>query len=282
MPPPRRSPLWIRSLALGVGGVLASVFAFIMFSALEALARGRGLSLFGNLWSPGAGQFGIMPMIAASLLLSLSALALGWTVSLGCCCALHLRTCPRLSKLLMGILRFMTAMPTVVYGFAAVFLLVPLIRSALGGSGFCWFTAGVVLALQGVPTMTLVMDGAMASLEKETGITSAALGFTPLQHLVWVVLPSMKPWLFSAAVLGFGRAMGDTLIPTMLAGNAPQFPASPLDSVRTLTAHISLVLSSDMGGGEHLSLMLSGGILLTISLLVSLTVRYISFRGRRR
>ena len=89
----------------------------------------------------------------------------------------------------------------------------------------------------------------------------------------------LTPWnLLTAAVLGFGRALGDTLLPTMLAGNAVQFARSPLDSMRSLTAHIGLVLSSDMGGGEHLSLLLAGGLLLIGSVCVSLLARNLGGR----
>lgn len=270
------APLWLRALALAIGGVLAAVFAFILYSSLESLWLGKGMNLLGPVWSPQSARFGIGPMIHASLLLSLSALCCGWLISLGCCCVLRglgpnwLRLC------LSVVLRFMSAIPTVIYGFTAIFLLVPFIREALGGSGFCWLAAGIMLSLQGVPTMTLVMDEALRVANEETALTAAALGLTPSQNLSRVVLPACRPWLASAAVLGFGRALGDTLLPTMLAGNAVQFAESPLDSMRTLTAHIGLVLSSDTGGGENLSLLLAGGLLLLGSVTITLLAYHIS------
>ncbi len=273
-------PLWLRALALFIGGVLSTVFAFIAFSALEALWRSEGLHLFGAVWSPQSGRFGILPMIHASFILSLSALCCGWSLSVGCCCVLR-GLGPRWLAAMLGFaLRFMTSIPTVVYGFTAVFLLVPMIRDALGGSGFCWLGACVMLASQGVPTMTLVMDEAVRVVSAETYIAAAALGMTPLQNLSRVVLPTVRPWLLSAAVLGFGRALGDTLLPTMLAGNAVQFASSPLDSMRTLTAHIGLVLSSDIGGGENLSLLVAGGLLLSGSIIASLFARR-AVRGKK-
>lgn len=275
------APLWLRALALCIGGVLATVFVFILISALEALWKGRGLALWGAVWSPQTARFGILPMIHASVLLSFSALLCGWPVALGCCCVLR-GLGPKGLRVLLGFtLRFMASIPTVVYGFAAVFLLVPLIREGLGGSGFCWLSAGLLLALQGVPTMTLLMDEALRSVSAETSLTAAALGLTPEQNLSSIVLPASRPWMASAAVLGFGRALGDTLLPSMLAGNAIQFASSPLDSMRTLTAHIGLVLSSDIGGGEHLSLLLAGGLLLLGSVTVMLFVHRLSGRGRR-
>ncbi len=270
------SPLWLRMLALGVGAILASVFAFILLSALGALLQGGDMDFFGALWSPRNGKFGLLTMIHGSLLLSFSALALGWLLSLGCCCTLRGLGSRRLSKLLLACLRFMTAIPTVVYGFAAVFLVVPVIRSAFGGSGFSWLAAAVMLALQGVPAMALTMDGALRSVESETSLTASALGLTPVQHLTWVVLPASKKWLLASALLGYGRALGDTLLPIMLAGNAPQFASSPLDSLRTLTAHIGLTLSTGAGGGERYSLLLAGGLLLVNSMIVSLAARALS------
>ena len=269
----KTGPTLLRALALFLSAALGTVIAFILISGAEALVRGRGLSLLGAAWNPAAGRFGILTMIQASALLASSALCLGWLLSLGCCCALN-GLAPRfIARWLMGVLTLMTAIPTVVYGFAAVFLLVPFIRNALGGAGFCWLTAGLILALQGVPTMTFIMDGAVRSLAAESRLTAAALGMTPLQHLSRVVLPLASRSLLSAAILGLGRAAGDALIPVMLAGNAIRFASSPLDSMRTLTAHISLVLSSDIGGGEHLSLLLAGALLLSFCALVSLAAR---------
>jgi phosphate transport system permease protein len=141
----------------------------------------------------------------------------------------------------------------------------------------------MMLSIQGVPTMTLLMNEALRFAEEETSLTATALGMTPLQNLCHIVIPAARPWLISAAVIGFGRALGDTLLPTMLAGNAVQFALSPLDSMRTLTAHIGLVLSSDIGGGEHRSLLLSGGLLLAGSVTVSLLARRASrVRGKGR
>lgn len=280
MPSSGSGPLLLRALALSVSALLGTVIAFILFSGAEALVKGQGLGLLGAAWNPAGGKFGILTMIQASLLLALSSLALGWCLSLGCCCALN-GLAPRwAARWLLGLLTMMTAVPTVVYGFAAVFLLVPLIRDALGGTGFCWLTAGLLVALQGVPTMTFVMDGAVRSLAAETRLTATALGMTPLQHLSRVVLPLASRPLLSAAILGLGRAVGDALLPTMLAGNAIRFAHSPLDSMRTLTAHISLVLSSDIGGGEHLSLLLAGALLLMFCAAFSLIARRLA-RGAR-
>ncbi|MBQ7262972.1 MAG: ABC transporter permease subunit [Synergistaceae bacterium] len=269
----RDAPLLLRALALSVTAALGTVSAFILVSGAEALFRGRGLSLFGPVWDPAGGRFGILAMMWATVLLGASSLCLGWTVSLGCCCALGGLVPKPLARALMGVLTLMSAVPTVVYGFAAVFLLVPLIREGLGGTGFCWLAAMLMVALQGVPTMTFVMDASVRSAVERTRLAAAALGMSRAEHLVWVALPLSRRAMLSAAVLGFGRAMGDALLPAMLAGNAVRFARSPLDPMRTLTSHIALVLSSDIGGGEHLSLLLAGAMLLIMCAAASLLAR---------
>lgn len=260
-------------MAVFVAGLLGTVIAFIIFSGIEAVIRGCDLSLFGSVWNPEVKKFGILKMIQATVMLSLSSLLTGWSLSLGCCCLLNIYRKRFIAEFLMSVITLMSAVPTVVYGFAAVFLLVPLIRDALGGTGFCWLTAGLILALQGVPVMTFVMNAAMSSVYSQTKLTSEALGLTNLQHFSRVVIPLSKKSMTAAAVLGLGRAAGDALIPAMLAGNAIRFVHFPSDSMRTLTAHISLVLSSDIGGGEHLSLLLAGALLLIFCAAVSLISR---------
>ena len=272
------APVFLRSIALSVSAILGTVIAFILISGIDALLKGRGLSFFSGNWNPNAGNFGILTMIQASILLAVSSLCIGWCLSLGCCCILNGLAPKFMAKILMLVLTLMAAIPTVVYGFAAVFLLVPIIREALGGTGFCWLTASMILALQGVPTMTFIMNGALNTISTEIKLTSSALGLSSAQHLSRIVIPVAYKSLISAAILGFGRAVGDALIPTMLAGNAIRFAKTPLDSMRTLTAHISLVLSSDIGGGEHLSLLLAGALLLIFCAVISLISRRLARR----
>ena len=242
-----KSPFLLTASAVYVTTLLSCVFVFIIVCAADGFFMG-GRGLFTSVWHPESKQFGILPVMAATAALSLSSLALGWLVSFGCVCYIHGFGGKRGGALLLSLLRVMTAIPTVVYGFASVFLLVPIVRNGFGGSGLSWLTATLILALLITPTMVLVMDGAVEQAMRESGLAAASLGFSRAEHLVFVVLPSCKEWLWGAALLGFGRAAGDTMIPTMLAGNAVQYPTSPLNAIRTLTAHIGLVLSSDVGG----------------------------------
>lgn len=273
-----KTPLWVKASAVYTASLMSAVFVFIIVCALDGYFH-SGPELFGSTWNPEGGEFGIAPMIWGTLLLSVSSLALGWALALGCVCFIHGLGPRWTAKLLLAVLRFMTAVPTVVYGFASVFLLTPIVSEALGGSGFCWLSASLALGVLVTPTMALSMDGAVSSIEKDISLTAASLGFTQAQSLAGVVLPNSTRWLWSSAVLGFGRAAGDTLIPTMLAGNAVQYAISPLDAMRTLTAHIGLALSSDVGGTAYYSLFVAGGILLAVSAAANIIFRVL---GRKR
>ena len=229
-----------------------------------------------------------------SVSLGMSALILGWPLGLALCCWLY---CPAAGqsraafsarKLIAALVRFMTAIPTVVYGFAAVFLLTPFVRAAFGGTGFCWLSAALMLAVLILPTIVLLLSAGIAPRLDRLLPGALALGFTRLD-LIWLfVLPSAKKTLVSSFVLGFGRAVGDTLIPLMLAGNAPQIPHSYSSSLRTLTAHMAMVTSNEVGGAAYNSLFVAGALLLLVNVLVSLGVRRLenasrkeSGRGRR-
>lgn len=263
----------IRILAWGAALAMMSIWLLIIGFTLPVFNSGQALAVFSWNWSPDAGQYGILPMLCASLMLSLSALALAWPLAIGIACRLQLSQKSN-GGLLSGLIRFMTTIPTVVYGFTSIFLLTPLVREARGqGSGLCWFTALLVLALLILPTMVLVLDGALKSVSKRTALGMAALGFSPEQHLACLVLPTSRRWLVSAAVLGFGRAVGDTLIALMLSGNAPQVPSSLFGSLRTLSAHMTLVTAAEVGGDAYNSLFMAAGLLLLISFCASLALR---------
>ena len=274
------NPLWLTASAVYVTALLSTVFVFIIFCAAEGLFM-SGPTLFTSVWAPDNQKFGILPMIAATLALSFSSLAFGWLLALGCLCYIHGFGGKTGASLLSALLRIMTAIPTVVFGFASVFLLVPLIRNGFGGSGFSWLTASLVLSLLITPTMVLSMESSAAQIARESALSAASLGLSRAENFIYVALPASKEWLRGAALLGFGRAAGDTMLPTMLAGNAVQYPGSPIESFRTLTAHIGLVLSSDVGGTAYYSLFVAGGVLLFFSAGANLLVRSLRRRSMR-
>lgn len=268
------------SVALAAAG-MALLFLMVVAFALPAFLQGGGGGPFSWSWSPGKGEFGILPMMAGSLLMASLAVVPGWIMGLCLCCWL-LASSGRGNvwhTLVGGLVRVMTAIPTVVYGFAAVFLLAPFIRTAFGGSGFSWLTAAIMLSLLILPTVVLVLQAGLGPRLEAVRLSGAALGLSRLELLWYLVLPASRGTLLSAAVLGFGRAVGDTMLPLMLAGNAPVMPESMLSSLRTLTAHMALVTSNEVGGAAYDSLFMAGLFLLFINAVVSLVIRRMGERA---
>lgn len=259
---------------------LAAMFAFLAWFSLPLL-QGDGLSaVLSWTWRPFQGQFGILPMVVGSALLGCSALILAYPAALGICCFVHGLGPQRLAKPLMAVIRFMTGVPTVVYGFSAVFLLTPFVRELFGrGAGFCWLTASLMLAILVLPTIVLIIDAQFSQVEPRIRMTCEALGMDTTQRLLRLTLPLSSRGLLAAAVLGFGRAAGDAIIPLMLSGNAPQIPASPLDSIRTLSAHIALVLATDSQSTAYYSLFAAGIILFGMTVAVNLCLRWLGHGG---
>lgn len=226
---------------------------FSSFSVTDLLAAG---------WDPIHGSYGIFPMLTASFLLAITSLAVAFPVSLGCAGLIFGLAPPMVAKLMRRLVQLMTGFPTVVYGFVGVFVLVPAIRDLFGaGSGRCLLTAVVPLSLMITPTMTLFFSDAFAAVPRQTLMAAAACGAGRVQSFCWVVIPCAKKGLAAGTVLAFGRALGDTLIALMLAGNAAQIPASLLASARTLTAHIALVIAADFHSLEFASIFLCGVVL---------------------
>ena len=279
--------VWIRRF-LGANALLASlsvaaIFGFLCYFTLPLWRGGHGGEILAWQWQPFQGRFGILPMVVGSLVLAGAALALAFPAALGVSSFLHLYRRTWWGRLVQVLVHGMTGIPTVVYGFVAVFLLIPWVRTlAGGGSGFSWLAAAIILALLILPTIVLVIDSQLAQVEEQLRLTCAALGLSPVQELQHVLFPSIVRGLVAAGILGLGRALGDTLVALMLAGNAPQVPHSPLDSIRVLTAHIALVVATDSQSMAYHSIFASGVILFLVSAAINLAVQRLQSAGPGR
>lgn len=273
----RRGESWLALFAHLAAGMallgIAMLFVMIVISALPAFMQQGDGSVFTGTWRPYEGKFGILPMIAGSLLLAASAVLLAWPLALSVCCWMLASPQSPFLTLISSCVRLMAAIPTVVYGFAAVFLVTPLIRAGLGGSGFCWLAAALVLTLLILPTMIFVLETGLAPRLQKLCPHALATGLTKWDLLYFFVLPHSRKSLLAAALLGTGRALGDTLLPLMLAGNAPEIPANPSESLRALTAHMALVTANEVGGAAYNSLFAAGALLLAITALTSMGLR---------
>ena len=257
---------------LAMSGV-GLLFAMIILSALPALFEQGAGSVFTWSWRPYQGEFGILSMLSGSLILSLSAVLLAWPLSLALCCWIITSPQSPFWYLVKGCVRLMTGIPTVAYGFAAVFLVTPLARAGLGGSGFCWLAAALVMALLILPTMVLVLEAGLLPRLEKICPEGLAVGLDRMDLVWFFIFPQSRKTLLAAALLGSGRAFGDTLLPLMLAGNAPQVPQGLGESVRTLTAHMALVTANEVGGAAYNSLFAAGALLLAITAVTSLLLR---------
>jgi len=277
-----------RALELGLAAAAvlasASVLALLLFLAwfcLPLLRGGHAAEILAWDWRPGHGAYGILPMVAGSLLLSVSALALAFPVALGICSFAHGLGPPRLARLVMAVVHLMTGIPTILYAFVSAMLLVPLVRGAVAvGSGYSLLTATLVLSVLILPTLVLLIHSCWQGAGADLSVTCAALGLTKAQELLRVLVPATRRGLAAAAILGFGRAIGDTMIALLLAGNAPQVPTSPFDSFRALTAHIALVIATDSQDATYASVFASGLILLLMTAGLSLSARLLRARPR--
>lgn len=271
----------LRALVSTVFALLILLFGFIFWFSLPVFMAEES-RVFSSDWSPEQGQFGILPMVLGSSLLALSATVIAFPMALGISGFFLLHPQHKTTTAVRYQLKLMAGIPTVVYGLAALFLLIPLLRDFFGqGSGFCLFAAVLMVVLLIIPVMVMIMDSQLSPLTESIQITATALGLTRSQTILFLILPQATRGLTSAAILGFSRAMGDTMLPLMLAGNAAQIPDSAFDSIRTLTAHIGLVIATEKGSPAYNSLFAAGLILLMISLMVTLFTRSLERRHSR-
>jgi phosphate transport system permease protein len=254
-----------------------AIFGFLLYFSLPLFFQGNFADILLGPWRPFYNSFGILPMIIGSVSLALLALVLAYPVGLGICLFAHGLGPPKLARPVLAMIHFMTGIPTVVYGFVSAVLLVPFLRSGFTfSSGFSLLAAALTLSLLILPTIVLLMNSQLQQVTSATRLTAAALGIHPAQELIWITLPAASRGLTTAAILGFGRAIGDTLIALMVAGNAAQIPHSVFDSIRTLTAHIALVVATDSQSAAFHSLFACGLILFAITTSINLALHWIS------
>jgi len=259
--------------------IILSMLLFMIALGLPLFKESAFFSVWTGPWAPHQGLYGIMPMIAGTLWIALLAMALGLPLSLGTAFVIAGLGAPRVRMMLGAVVRFMTGIPTVIYGFAGIFLLVPLIREGVGGAGMCVLTAAIVLAVLISPTMILFFSDSLLAVDPSYVQAAKALGARRVQRLLYVMVPKALGGMASGFVLAWGRALGDTLIALMLAGNAVRAPHGFLDPARTLTAHIALVKAADFDSLEFRSIFACGIVLYLVAAAAVVSVRRM---GRER
>ena len=261
--------------------VTVAIFGFMALLGYPAFMDGRLGAMLTGPWAPGHHAYGIYAMIVGTLAVSSLGMIIALPLSLGCAALIQVIAPRGVGRIIYRLTELMTGIPTVIYGFVGIFLLVPLIREAFGhGSGLCILSAGLMLAMVISPTMILFFAQGLAGVPRSYLMAVSALGGTPVQQLIYVMIPQAWRSILAGVILAFGRAVGDTMIALMLAGNAVSVPRSILDSTRTLTAHIGLVIAADFDSPEFRSLFVCGLILYAFTTMAVLAVRFMAGHER--
>jgi len=236
--------------------------------------------LFGLDWYPTEKSFGILPMIIGSIEVTIGALVIGIPLGLACSITLTEFSSKRLRQILKPVIELLAGIPSVVYGFIGVVILVPFIRDNFGGPGLSVLAASIILGIMILPTIISISIDSLLAVPKSYREGSIALGATKWQTVVMVIFPAARSGIITSIILGMGRAIGETMAVIMIAGNAINIPRSILDPVRTLTSNIALEVGYSTG--EHRQALFATGIILFIIIMVLNSVaNVISSKGKR-
>lgn len=258
------------------------ILGFMVIMALPLIGGGHFAPLLLKPWAPLQGSYGIFPMIAGTVAISLLSIVFAFPLSLGCACLISVVGPRPFTRVLRRIIQLMTGIPTVIYGFVGIFLLVPLVREIFQqGSGMGVLSASLMLSVLISPTMILFFTDSFDRVPRSHLFAIDSLGANKAQKLLYGVIPWARRGMVMGVILAFGRAMGDTLIALMIAGNSTQVPGSVLESARTLTAHIALVMAADYESPEFRSIFACGIVLYIFITLVVLGARHLGFREGR-
>ena len=255
---------------------VALICVFLFANGVPAILKiGVPDFLFGKEWAPTdePAVYGIFPMILGSLYVTLGALAIG--VSVGLLSAIFLaRFCSeRLHRTLKPAVELLAGIPSVIYGFFGLVVIVPFVRQHFGGSGFSILTASILLGIMILPTIISVSEAALRAVPNSYYEGSLALGATHERSVFFTVLPAATSGIVAGIILGFGRAIGETMAVILVAGNQARMPDGIFEGVRTLTANI--VLEMGYATDLHREALIATGVvlfsfILTINLLFSI------------
>lgn len=268
-------------LAAGVSVAAVILICIFLFASGIPAIREIGVFrfLFGTKWKPANHLYGIFPMIVGSLYVTAGALLIG--VPVGVLTAVFLaRFCPRqIYRPLKSAVNLMAGIPSVVYGFFGVVVLVPFVRETFGGRGMSVLTASVLLGLMILPTVISVSETSIRAVPESYYEGGLALGASHERSVFYSVLPAAKSGIFASIVLGIGRAIGETMAVMMVAGNQAVIPKNVLSGVRTLTTNIVL----EMGYSTDLhreALIATAVVLFGFVLLINLSLSLFKRRVR--
>lgn len=249
--------------------------------------------LLGTTWKPGNDIFGILPMILGSIYVTAGAILVG--VPIGLLTAIYMSkfASPRINKVMLPAVQLLAGIPSVVYGFFGMIVLVPAVQAMVkspffktvlhvkSGKGMSLFTAAVLLGIMILPTIITVAQSALDAVPKKYYEGALALGADHERSVFRVIVPAAVSGIMAGIVLGVGRAIGETMAVIMVAGNQPAIPGSIFDGVRTMTANIVLEMgyAADLHRG---ALVATGVVLFVFILLITMLFNVIKKRGEMK
>ncbi|MGN1377561.1 MAG: phosphate ABC transporter permease subunit PstC [Dorea sp.] len=257
---------------------VALICVFLFANGIPAMKEiGFGKFLTGEIWKPNNDIYGILPMIVGSLYVTAGAIVFG--VPIGILTAVFMAFyCPKqIYKPLKTATELLAGIPSVVYGFFGLVVLVPMIREfgrglkemgilKSAGNGSSILTASLLLGMMILPTIIGLTESSLRAVPAQYYEGAVALGATHERAIFRVILPAAKSGVVAAIVLGVGRAIGETMAVIMVAGNQARMPAGIFKGVRTLTANI--VIEMGYAAGLHREALIATGVVLFVFILI--------------
>ena len=274
-------------LVCACASILAVILicVFLFANGVPAIGKiGIFKFLLGETWKPGNDIYGILPFILGSIYVTAGAIVIG--VPIGILTAIFMaRFCPeKVYRFVKPAVDLLAGIPSVVYGFFGMVVLVPFVRDFFGiklgmdGDGFSMFTASVMLGIMILPTIISVGESAIRAVPNSYYEGALALGATHERSVFFTVVPAAKSGIMAGVILGIGRAIGETMAVIMIAGNQPRMPKGIFEGVRTMTSNIVI----EMGYATDLhreALIATAVVLFVFILLINLLFSLVKRRG---
>lgn len=265
---------------------------FIFQSGIPILMK-TGLLNFvlGTTWAPTNGDYGILPLIVGTVTITIGALLIGVPTGIASAVFISEILPKRPARFFKSAIELLAGIPSVVYGFFGLVVLVPFIRNYIvpiaqffkpdvSSTGFSVLAGSIILAVMILPTIVSISENSIKAVPREFKEASLALGANKMETIVKVLIPAAKSGIISSVILGMGRAIGETMAVLLITGNTPKIPGSIFDSTATLTGTIAM----EMGYADqpHQQALYAVGIILFVIIMLLNILAQLTMGGMRR
>lgn len=270
-----------------------SLIVFIVAMILIFVAQ-RGLStffvdgvsitdfLFGSKWEPSSKIFGALPMISGSFIVTILSAIVATPIAIGAAVFMTEISPKRGAKILQPVIELLVGIPSVVYGFIGLQVVVPFVRSIFGGTGFGILSGVFVLFVMILPTVTFMTVDSLRAVPRHYREASLAMGATRWQTIWRVILNAAKPGIFTAVIFGMARAFGEALAIQMVVGNSAVIPTSLTTPAATLTSVLTMGIGNTVMGTVQNNVLWSLAlVLLLMSLIFNMIMKFITREGKK-